>query len=188
MKKIFDDLLCEAHRFYDRLPALQAFAPWPQDLRYDPLPPVQNPAGGHILAWHSDDPLHQAIQQTVPHANWRQSYRQDEVGTHFLNHYGWLELYGPHGHFHSDTARAYIAYWGKGIFYPRHRHEAEEIYSVVSGSACFEADGRAPVEKVPGGTVTHLSNEPHALTAGNDAFLAFILWRGAGLGGVPALD
>lgn len=119
--------------------------------------------------------------------NWKQTYTEDEVGFGFLQDYGYLELYGPNGHFQTDQGRAYVGYWGRGLYYPWHRHEAEEIYAVVSGSGYFESQGAEAALLKMGDTRMHNSNQPHALTMTDGPILTFVLWRGAGMAGLPLM-
>ena len=104
-----------------------------------------------------------------------------------MQDYGYHELYGPNGHFQTDQGRAYVGYWGRGLYYPWHRHEAEEIYAVVSGSGYFESQGAEAALLKMGDTRMHNSNQPHALTMTDGPILTFVLWRGAGMAGLPLM-
>jgi len=184
---LFQQLLDAAHAVYSTSAALQDFASWPTNMMYVDKPTVLVPAVRQIKRWSNDHPLHQATQQVADYGHWKQTYTEDEVGFGFLQDYGYLELYGPDGHFQTDHGRAYIGYWGRGLYYPWHRHEAEEIYSVVSGSGYFESDGEASSMLHPGETRMHVSNQAHALTMTDGPILTFVLWRGAGMAGLPLM-
>ena len=186
-RKAFDTLLTEAKAVYDATPALQNFAAWPTDLEFAPHAPQHIPALRQIMMWDNDHPLHTATQAIVPYGHWIQTYTEDDVGYGFLQDYGYIELYGPTGHFTSHQGRAYIAYWGKGLYYPWHHHEAEELYAVISGSGYFEAEGQDPKTLASGDCQFHKSNQPHALTMKDSAILTLILWRGAGMTGLPKM-
>jgi mannose-6-phosphate isomerase-like protein (cupin superfamily) len=172
-------------------PALLTFAGWPLAL------PVQRaprgvPAARILKDWAEGNTevtlsLHDAVRGIADYAEWNQTYSEEEVGADFLQRYGWFELVGPKGHFHSDQVRAYIAYWGANLYYPWHQHEAEELYFILAGEAVFEAEGRAPRVLRPGETCLHTSWQPHAMTTKDSAVLALVLWRGAGLEGVPMM-
>jgi len=186
-QNLFHELLHAAHQVYSRSDALQKFAPWPSDLMYVDKPEQSVPAVRQIKRWADTHPLHIATQQVAEFGNWKQTYTEDEVGFGFLQDYGYLELYGPDGHFQTYEGRAYIGYWGRGLYYPWHRHEAEEIYSVVSGSGYFESEGAEPALLTAGDTRMHKSNQPHALTMTDGPILTFVLWRGVGMGGLPLM-
>lgn len=172
-------------------PELMAFAGWP----YAPLvekPAKPIPAAQILKDWaegHSDITLslHQAARDIADHAGWEQTYTEEEVGAEFLSRYGYIELVGPSGHFQSDGVRAYLAYWGENLYYPWHLHEAEELYYIVSGHALFEAEGLPPQVLGPGDIRIHASNQPHAMTTTDSPILALVLWRGAGLEGLPRM-
>ena len=105
-----------------------------------------------------------------------------------MQRYGYVELLGPSGHFVDHTTRAYIGYWGEGLVYPWHAHQAEELYFVVAGGAEFAvADGR--YQRGVGDTQLHTANQPHAMTTSPEGqgILTFVLWRGDGLAGLPSM-
>lgn len=174
-------LLAEAKAFYDRSADLQAFATWPENLPTSDRG-ARTLTSTPLIAGHpSNDPFARAISAASGDCYWRQTYKPEEVGQHFLDTYGWFELFGPTGHFHCEDLRAYVAYWGPSLQYSWHRHEAEEIYAVISGSAQFEAEGLIPATLEAGYTRFHSSNQNHAMTTQDDAILCFVLWRGSGL-------
>jgi hypothetical protein len=103
-------LLLAAHRVYSSTDALQQFAPWPSDLLYVDRPVQPIPAIRQIKKWSDVHPLHIATQEVAHFGNWKQTYTEDEAGFGFLQDYGYLELYGPNGHFQTDQGPAYIGY------------------------------------------------------------------------------
>ena len=172
-------------------PELSGFADWPLALPA-PKPAHPVPAAMRLKAWseghiEATRPLRDAIRGICDFANWQLTYTVDEVGQDFLDRYGWFELVGPNGHFHSDEARAYVAYWGEALHYPWHLHEAEELYFILAGEALFEADGEPTALLSPGDTRLHRSNQPHAMTTTDSPVLALVLWRGTGLHGAPRM-
>lgn len=172
-------------------PQLLGFAGWPQVFpAHKPSHPV--PAARILRDWaegHTEVTvdLHRAVQGIADYADWQQTYTEEEVGADFLARYGWFELVGPSGHFGSDAIRAYVAYWGENLYYPWHLHEAEELYYIISGRALFEAEGMEPQILGPGDIRIHASNQPHAMTTTDSPILALVLWRGAGLTGLPRM-
>ena len=77
------------------------------------------------------------IKENTSLVNWQRTYKEEEVGSDFLNRYGYYELIGPEGHYHSNKIRGFIAYWGEKLTYDWHSHEAEEIYFILAGSGLF---------------------------------------------------
>ena len=173
----------------DNNTSLSAFATWPDDLVAGTAAASPAPATAKIIAWQPDEdtittPLHHAIQHAAPHVNWQFIYSEAQVGRHFLDNYGYFELIGPTGHFHSDKCNAYIAYWGPGLYYPAHHHASEELYFVLSGAAMFESDGDAAATLGPAKHRFHASHQPHAMTTTDSAILTLVLWRGPDLRGL----
>ncbi len=172
------------------MPALSAFVPVPDDLTFVDRPPHPVPGVAHLLADcgatdAGTETFVQSVRQAAPFADWQQTYTEAQVGADFLARYGWIELWGPQGHFFSATARAYVAFWGAGLDYDWHWHEAEELYLVVSGGALFRAKDMPDAALSAGDTRLHLSNQPHAMQTGKNPILTLVLWRGPGLDGVP---
>ena len=187
-EQLFKVLLEEAYQRYLATPSLNQFADWPADLTYQPQPTTSVPAIEAIKNWPSDDRLHLAIKAVCDIAKWKQSYQLDEVGQAFLVAYGYIELVGPDGVFKSDDLRVFIGYWGPDIHYPWHRHEAIEIYQVISGSMRFETEEGHMAHVGPGETHSHQSWQPHQMFVGGEGVLALALWKGAGLANLPSLD
>lgn len=183
-------ILDAAKAIHAATPALQAFQPWPEDLQWSARAPVAQPVSAEI-ATHcpgccpASQPLADALPDVFDVAEWRVTYSEDQVGRDFIERYGYFELYGPTGMYHSAQARAYVGYWGRGLHYARHWHEAEELYYVCGGSAHFEAEGMPDRLLGPGDWQEHASNQPHALTTRDEPLLTLVLWRGKGMGGLP---
>lgn len=185
-------LLGAARDWHAALPALSAFAPWPDDLQYrtraaHPLPAlglVQSQPG---RATPRSRAMRDALIAAAAHVEWRHTYTEAEVGRDFLNGYGWFELAGPDGHFHTTQARLTVGYWGPNLNYGWHQHEPEEMYSVVSGSAVFRLDGEADLTLSAEDTRLHGSNQPHAMDTLDQPVLTFVMWRGNGLADNPRM-
>ncbi len=188
----FDAALSAARQWHSALPALSEFCDWPDDLIYAARAPVTIPA---IRLLQNDPgqpsltsrPLRDALIALAPYVEWRHTYTEAEVGRDFLNRYGWFELAGPTGHYLSHLVRMTVGYWGPDLNYGRHQHQPEELYSVVSGSAEFFADGMPSRTLGPDGTALHLSNQPHAMRTMDQPILTFVLWRGDGLNDTPRM-
>ncbi|PSL22032.1 dimethylsulfonioproprionate lyase family protein [Shimia abyssi] len=174
---------------------LHAFAPWPDDLTpanlpSRPLPASDLVANTHLTGVDMTQPLIDAVRATAGFANWKHTYREDEVGADFLARYGYYELFGPTGHFRTTKLRGYIAYWGSGLHYDWHSHEAEEIYLCLSGNARFLCRNNGTehmADLSPGDTRAHTSWQTHAMTTAHQPILTFVLWRGTGLAGLPLM-
>jgi hypothetical protein len=122
-----------------------------------------------------------ALCRAAPSLVWRQTYTVEEVGTRFLDNYGWTELLGAR----AGEARAQIAcgvlLLGPNTLYPPHRHEAEEIYVPLSGTAGWQQGDAIWRPRAPGTLIHHRSEESHAMRTDAEPLLALYLWRSADL-------
>ncbi|MEX0303798.1 MAG: dimethylsulfonioproprionate lyase family protein [Leisingera sp.] len=198
-KDLFDQALDAAKAYHAALPAVAEFQPWPDDITWAAREGNQIPgavlvqsdpgfAAEGIPAEEEVRALQQAIMALAPHAQWRLTYTEEEVGRDFLQRFGWFELVGPTGHFHSLQTRMTIGYWGPDLDYPWHQHGPEELYTILSGSADFMAKGEEVRRLVPGDTKMHGANQPHAMITNEHPILCFVFWRGEGLADDPAMS
>ena len=178
---LFRRLLAAACDVHMASPDLYSFADWPTDLAYVAPHPRPIPVLPQIRAMAEEGALQAALAAVVDHADWVQTYSEAEVGRHFLDNYGYIELFGPTGIFTSTQCRAFIGYWGQGLYYPMHDHEAEEAYLVISGGCRFEAEGAEPADLGAGDVRIHASYQKHAMEMRDAPMLALCLWRGAGM-------
>ncbi|MEM8591044.1 MAG: dimethylsulfonioproprionate lyase family protein [Pseudomonadota bacterium] len=185
-------LLAQVRRLHESTPALAAYAPWPDDLSDqqvlpDPVPAAATLGVRSLRGTRATGPVIKALRAAAPQMQWKQTYSEDEVGRDFLSEYGYVELFGPGGHFHSAKLRGYIGFWGPGLTYDWHDHEAEELYYTLAGSAVFCAKGAPNLMLRPGQVRAHASHQPHLMVTLDQPFLAYALWRGAGIGGLPKM-
>ena len=145
-RALFDAALAETQNWHAALPAVSEFVPWPTDLTYQDRPPYTLSAAGLVQTAAGDPnpesaPLLSALQALAPHLEWRHTYSVDEVGQHFLDHFGWFEFAGPDGHFITHQTRITVGYWGAGLHYGRHQHDAigDRLVHLLSPSPRIEA-------------------------------------------------
>jgi Dimethlysulfonioproprionate lyase len=139
------------------------------------LPEVQADAPASTLELVND------LCRAAPGMAWRQTYTASEVGAAFLENYGWSEIVGLSGGLASERIACGFLLLGPETHYRRHRHEAEEVYIPLAGTASWQqGDGRWR-ERAPGTVIHHASDEPHAMRTGARALLALYLWRSANL-------
>lgn len=132
-------------------------------------------------------PVIEALRAAAPDLQWKQTYTEDEVGAHFLQSYGYVELFGPSGHFRSTQLRGYLGYWGPGLTYDWHSHQAEELYFALAGRSAFAAKGAANVYVKPGEARQHESHQPHLMMTLDQPYLTYAIWRGEGMADKAAL-
>ena len=120
--------------------------------------------------------------------SWRRGYKESDVGAEFLDNYGWTEFVGLTGALPSERLACGVLLLGPHQTYPPHRHEADEIYVPVVGTAAWK-DGTAPWrDRPPGAVIHHARYEPHAMRTGASPMLALYLWRSDNLAQHAILD
>jgi Dimethlysulfonioproprionate lyase len=119
---------------------------------------------------------------------WRQTYKAADVGAVFLENYGWTEIVGLSGNIPSQRIACGFLLLGPATHYPRHRHEAEEIYVPLTGDASWQRGDGVWREQLPGTVIHHASDEPHSMRTGARPLLALYLWRSANLNQKSRLD
>src|SRR5260221_5769182 len=79
---------------------------------------------------------------------WRQTYAACDVGDAFLRNYGYAEIVGTKSIPSRRIACGFLIL-GPSTLYPRHRHEAEEIYIPLRGTARWEQSDAVWRERRP---------------------------------------
>jgi hypothetical protein len=119
-----------------------------------------------------------AIFRAAPSLAWRQTYAAEDLDRAFLDNYGWSEILGAgNGALASERIACGLLILGPSTHYPCHRHEAEEIYLPLSGTAAWQQGDAAWQERAPGTLIHHAREEPHAMRTGGSPLLALYLWR-----------
>lgn len=177
-----------------QLPALVPFlADWPRVQQRRAITPSRLPVlrclpdfARDAAAFDGD--LVAALCQAAPSLAWRQTYAADDLNAAFLDNYGWSEIIGGSGPGASERLACGFLILGPATHYPRHRHEAEEVYLPISGTAVWLQGDAVWRERSPGTLIYHAGNEPHAMKTGPQPLLALYLWRGAHLERKARLD
>jgi mannose-6-phosphate isomerase-like protein (cupin superfamily) len=115
---------------------------------------------------------------------WEQSYTKADkaVGDDMLANYGYAEIIGKRGPFVSERIRAGVGVFGPGIDYPAHRHQAEEIYIILAGSADFRVGSGAQPERREARDTIHVPSQlHHGFCTINEPLVFFYLWQGGDL-------
>jgi Dimethlysulfonioproprionate lyase len=120
--------------------------------------------------------------------DWRQTYSVAQVGEWFLQNYGWTELLSPGPATGVAQLSCGVLVLGPNTFYPAHRHEAEELYLPLAGTAEWQQGDGAWRPRPPGTLIHHSSEEPHAMRTGEHPLLAMYLWRSIDLSQGARLD
>jgi len=151
-----------------------------------PAPPATLP----VLAWlpqaracagPETQALVDAVAELADTLPWGQNYGAADFGDAFQARYGFMELIGPRGPFVAEEIACGLLMFAPDTEYPRHRHEAEEIYVVLAGRAEWRAGTAGYSEEPPGAVLHRPSWSPHATRMGSEPMLALYLWRGGDL-------
>jgi hypothetical protein len=129
-----------------------------------------------------------AVCRAATVLTWRQTYTTNEVGAEFLRNYGWAEIFGEGRGRSAEQVACGLLLLGPNTLYPRHRHEPQEIYLPLRGTANWQQGDAIWREHPPGTLIHHHSKEPHAMRTNKDPLLALYLWRGADLSQKALLD
>jgi Dimethlysulfonioproprionate lyase len=175
------------------LPLAPYLADWPRDYIYRRVRSANLP----VLRWlpeMADDAagfggdVVAALCQAAPSLAWRQTYSSKDLDADFLDNYGWSEIFGGNGPLVNERLACGFLLLGPSTHYPRHRHEAEEIYLPLSGTAAWQQGDAVWREHPPGTPIHHAREEPHAMRTGASPLLALYLWRSADLAQKAHLD
>jgi hypothetical protein len=129
-----------------------------------------------------------ALAAAAPSLAWQRSYSPAAVGATFFDNYGWTEMTGLTGATPSEHLACGVLLLGPHLTYPPHRHEAEEIYVPLSGTAEWRQGNDEWRERPPGSVIHHARYQPHAMRTGQAPMLALYLWRSDNLAQKSRLD
>ncbi len=131
----------------------------------------------------------QTLRAAAGSLAWRQTYAVAEVGEEFLRNYAWAEIAAGHdARIGTVQISCGVLVLGPDTFYPPHRHEAEEIYLPLAGTAEWRKGDGAWRRHPPGTSIHHSSEETHAMRTGDQPLLAMYLWRSETPGQSARLD
>jgi hypothetical protein len=191
-----DDLLAQARVLLTdlRAPELTPFLDeWPSQSERRSVPPSSVP----VLRWlpHIQQssstfsaPLVDALVAAAPSLAWRRSYSPATAGTQFYENYGWTEFAGLTGPMPSKRLACGVLLLGPRVTYPPHRHEADEVYVPLAGTAAWLQGNDRWRERLPGSVIHHARHESHAMRTGQEPLLALYLWRSENLAQKSQLD
>jgi len=104
-----------------------------------------------------------ALVAAAPTLAWRRSYSPAAVGAQFYENYGWTEFAGLTGPIPSKHLACGVLLLGPQVTYPPHRHEAEEIYVPLAGTAKWRHGNESWRERPPGNVIHHARHESRSI-------------------------
>lgn len=120
--------------------------------------------------------------------SWGQTYSKENFGVIFLKKYGWTELIGLRGPIDSKNIACGFLLLGPDIEYPKHSHEAEEIYIPLSSQALWVQGDDDWVSRPSGVPIYHRSWLTHGMRTESTPLLALYIWRGGNLAQKSHID
>lgn len=87
-------------------------------------------------------------------------------------------IVGPQGMITDQRFKFGIYLQPPEMFYPAHRHEAEELYFVLSGAARWQLDDADFEPVASGDLIHHAPYQPHAMRTQDRPLLALWSWTG----------
>ena len=123
----------------------------------------------------TDEKLRTSMAAIVPHLTWVE--RGVFSNSQEVNR-AYIELVGPEGALINDQFRFGIYWQQANTFYPKHRHDALELYHVVSGTALWKIAEKNFKARPPGSSFEHLDRIDHATLTRDEDLLALWAWRG----------
>lgn len=177
----WNHLLAEVKRMHEADAALMAFCPFPddvtpQEVRHFHIPPqdlMQQEEGFS----DPETPLRRAFIAAADLAQWRETYKDTDIGDDFMDRFGCYCLIGEGGAFHSAKMAAWVVYMPAHLHYPWHHHPGEEMYRVIGGAARFFRKDMPEEWLTSGQTCDHASNQPHAMETEDEPVMAYVIWR-----------
>lgn len=122
-----------------------------------------------------------AFAELEPDLRWiRTEHYREKLGNDYMENYCYTNILGYEGLIEHDRVIATFFIIGPGRHYPRHHHEAEEIYFPFGGDTLWSQDDETPRLRSPGEAVHNTSWLPHAMTTQKTPLFTFCLWRSPG--------
>ncbi|WP_158085769.1 dimethylsulfonioproprionate lyase family protein [Henriciella aquimarina] len=144
-------------------------------------PPVISRYLDQAFGWaasHGFDDIVDPLEQIKAQIPWTPGYSDPELGEAFAENFAYAEIVGPGGLLRTNDYSAGLTLFAPGTLYEWHNHPAVELYLVLCQGSTW-ALHQPPFEaKAPGEVVLHPSNAEHAMTSGDQPFLAPWLWLG----------
>jgi Dimethlysulfonioproprionate lyase len=121
------------------------------------------------------------LKTSADSLGWGQTYSTEDFDTNFLMKYGWTELIGLRGPVSSQDIACGFLLLGPEIEYPKHSHEAKEVYVPLSSQSLWIQGNEGWVSRSCGVPIYHRSWQPHGMRTESTPLLSLYIWRGGNL-------
>jgi len=128
------------------------------------------------------------LETLAHHLGWGQTYSAEDFGAAFLEKYGWTELIGLRGPINSKDIACGFLLLGPGIEYPKHSHDAEEIYLPLSSGSSWIKGEENWIYRPGNVPIYHGSQQTHGMRTETIPLLALYIWRGGNLAQKSHID
>ena len=150
----------------------------------NPLPkPNRLPGVRHLptaLAMSQAEPmadLANAFAQFEPNMCWiRTEHYRKTLGEDYFANYGYINLLGYDAFIPHDTIIVAFFLIGPGQHYPRHHHEAEEIYFPFGGDTLWGQNDAQPTLRPAGEPIHNTPWLPHEMMTQEMPLFALVVW------------
>lgn len=122
-----------------------------------------------------------AFAEVEPDLRWiRTEHYREKLGDDYMENYCYTNILGYDGLIEHDRIIAAFFIIGPGRHYPRHHHEAEEIYFPFGGDTLWSQDDETPRPRPAGEAVHNTPWLPHEMITQKTPLFTFCFWRSPG--------
>lgn len=154
----------------------------------DSMPePLRLPGCRHLpaaLEMASEGPmsnLASAFADFEPFMRWiRTEHYREKLGDDYMDNYCYTNLLGYDALIPHDRVIATFFIIGPGRHYPRHHHEAEEIYFPFGGDTLWSQDDKPATLRPAGEPIHNTPWLPHEMTTQSTPLFTFCFWISPG--------
>jgi hypothetical protein len=112
---------------------------------------------------------------------WEQTYTAEDFGEAFLENYGWTEIIGLRGPIASNYIACGFLMLGPNTEYPKHSHEAEEVYVPFNSQTLWIKGEDDWMPRQSGVPIYHRPWITHGMRTDSIPLLALYIWHGGNL-------
>jgi len=125
--------------------------------------------------------LAEAFAAFEPAMRWIQTqhYRQ-ALGHDYMDNYGYTNILGYDALIPHDRVIAAFFVIGPGRHYPRHHHEADEIYFPFGGDTLWGQNNEEPQPRPAGEPIHNTAWLPHEMITRDTPLFTFCFWISPG--------
>ncbi len=129
-----------------------------------------------------------AFEQFEPYMCWNQSeHYRTKLGDDYMANYGYANVLGYHALIPHDRVVVAFLLIGPHRHYPRHHHEAEEIYFSFGGDTLWGQADEKPHTHLAGTPIHNTPWLPHDMTVRQTPLFTFCFWISPGPFKLPQL-